>query len=338
MENQIATQSAPLQGQPRDIHTVTTEIRSLVNQAQQLALVYAIEIGRRLQEAKGMLGHGEWGTWLKENVPFSQSTANNLMKIFDEYGADQIGIFGAEANSQTLGNLPYTKALKLLAIPADEREEFVEENDVEHLSSRELEALIKERDAAKGEANSLREELETLKAAAEDKGDEAAQFAAREKELQDQLEAARKAGEDAKAKLADAKAKIKKMQDSTEIPKDLRKKLRAEFEKESAKDQKEKAEKAEAEYQRKLENVQKLRRAAEASALEAQKKAEDLERQLKTASPAVAVFQAHFEQVQVLMGKCKEDINKARETDPDLAGKFAAAMKAAFDRFLEVKR
>lgn len=335
MENQIVQQNSGLQQQPRDIHTVTTEINSLVKQAQQLALVYAIEIGRRLQEAKGMLGHGEWGEWLKENVPFSQSTANNLMKIFDEYGADQIGLFGAEANSKTLGNLPYTKALKLLAIPADEREEFVEKNDVEHLSSRELEALIKERDAAKGEADALREELEGLKATAEDKGGEAEQFAEREKELRAQLDAARKDSADAKAKLDEAKAKIKKMQDSTEVPKDLRKKLLAEFEKETAKDQQEKAAKAEAEYQRKLENIQNLRRAAEATALEATKKAEALEKQLKTASPAVAVFQAHFEQVQVLMSKCKEDIEKARENDPDLAGKFAAAMKAAFDKFLE---
>ena len=37
----------------------------------------------------------------------------------------------AAAESQTLGNLPYTHALKLLALPAEEREEFAQEHHVE---------------------------------------------------------------------------------------------------------------------------------------------------------------------------------------------------------------
>ena len=136
----------------RDIQTVTTEIRTLTQQGQRLILEYAIEIGRRLCEAKSMLPHGEWGNWLREEVEFSQSTANNFMRMFEEYGADQISIFGAEAKSQTIGNLPYTKALKLLALPAEEREEFVQTQDVAHMSSRELERAIRERDAARKQA------------------------------------------------------------------------------------------------------------------------------------------------------------------------------------------
>lgn len=102
-----------------------------------------------------MLSHGEWGDWLRDEVEFSRLTANNLMRIFEEYGADQMGLFRPEENSQTLGNLPCTNALKLLAIPAEERETFTEEHDVEHLSTRELDKLIHERDqalAAKAEA------------------------------------------------------------------------------------------------------------------------------------------------------------------------------------------
>ena len=140
------TISVPMTAQ-RDIQTVTTEIRTLHRQAQGMILNYAIEIGRRLKEAKSLLEHGEWGEWLENEVDFSRSTANNFMKIFEEYGAKQVSLFG-DANSQTLGNLPYTHALKLLAVPAEEREEFVEEHHVEDLSSRELDRLIKERDAA----------------------------------------------------------------------------------------------------------------------------------------------------------------------------------------------
>lgn len=140
------TISVPMAAQ-RDIQTVTTEIRTLHRQAQGMILNYAIEIGRRLKEAKSLLEHGEWGEWLEKEVDFSRSTANNFMKIFEEYGAKQVSLFG-DANSQTIGNLPYTHALKLLAVPAEEREEFVEEHHVEDLSSRELDRLIKERDAA----------------------------------------------------------------------------------------------------------------------------------------------------------------------------------------------
>ena len=48
----------------RDIQTVTTEIWMIRRQVEQTALSGAIEIGRRLTEAKELLPHGEWGKWL----------------------------------------------------------------------------------------------------------------------------------------------------------------------------------------------------------------------------------------------------------------------------------
>lgn len=92
----------------RTVEAVTLEIQTLQRQAQQLLLGYAIEIGRRLVEVKAMLPHGQWGTYIKEQVGYSQSTANNLMRIFEEYGTAQQSIFGPEAISQAIGNLSYT--------------------------------------------------------------------------------------------------------------------------------------------------------------------------------------------------------------------------------------
>lgn len=139
-------------GQERTVEMVTLEIRTLHKQAQQVVLGYAIEIGRRLVEVKSMLPHGAWGDYLKNEVNYSHSTANNFMRIFEEYGAAQQSLFGPEAKSQTLGNLPYTKALQLIAVPEDEREEFVREHDVENISSRELQRIIRERDQAVADA------------------------------------------------------------------------------------------------------------------------------------------------------------------------------------------
>lgn len=70
----------------RDIETVTSEIIILKNQAQSMAIDFAIEIGGKLTEAKELVKHGEWGDWLKNKVDFSQSQANNLMKVYENRG------------------------------------------------------------------------------------------------------------------------------------------------------------------------------------------------------------------------------------------------------------
>lgn len=123
---------------------VAAEINSIKEQTQNILLFNSIEIGRRLIEAKSMMEHGQFGKWLAEKVDYSQSTANNLMKIYEQYGADQGALFGSNAKSQTFGNLSYSQAVALLGIPAEEREQFIEENNAAELSIRELKAKIKE--------------------------------------------------------------------------------------------------------------------------------------------------------------------------------------------------
>jgi DNA repair exonuclease SbcCD ATPase subunit len=124
---------------------IATEINSIKEQTRKMFLFNSIEIGRRLVEAKQMVPHGEWGLWLQESVDYSQSTANHLMKIFEQYGADQLTLFGDNAKSQALGKLSYTQAVALLGIPYYERENFINENDVENMSTRELQQAIKEK-------------------------------------------------------------------------------------------------------------------------------------------------------------------------------------------------
>lgn len=146
---------------------IAGEVRHLKEQVQRIVLGHAIEIGRRLTEAKNMLDHGQWADWLKTEVSFSQSTANNMMRIFDAYGNTQMGLFGPEANSQTFGNLEYSKALLLLAVPEEERETFAESVDAEHISVRELKKAIKERDEAENRAKGWEEKYQLSQQAAE---------------------------------------------------------------------------------------------------------------------------------------------------------------------------
>ena len=135
-------------GQERTVEMVTMEIRMLDRQAAHSF----IEIGRRLVEVKAMIPHGEWGDYLKNKVNYSHSMANNFMRIYERFGTAQQSLFGTELKYQSLVNLSMTKLLALCEIPDDEIEMFVEEHDVENISSRELQRIIRERDQAVADA------------------------------------------------------------------------------------------------------------------------------------------------------------------------------------------
>lgn len=135
----------------RTAQIIAAEINNLKDQTRKIMMINSIEIGRRLVEAKEIVGHGEWGKWLETEVEYSKTTANNMMKIFREYGAAQQNLLGDNLKSDIFGSLSYTQAVALLGIPADNREEFIEQHDIEELSTRELDKLIKQtKDLEKG--------------------------------------------------------------------------------------------------------------------------------------------------------------------------------------------
>lgn len=127
---------------------IAAEINSIKEQTKRMVLYNSIEIGRRLIEAKELVAHGEWGEWLERSVDYSQRTANNLMKIFQEYGSSQITLLGDNSKSQAFANLSYSQAVALLGIPSEDRENFIKKNDVDSMSTRELQKAIKEKDQA----------------------------------------------------------------------------------------------------------------------------------------------------------------------------------------------
>ncbi|MEK4425145.1 DUF3102 domain-containing protein [Solibacillus sp. FSL K6-1523] len=143
-------------GRPKEV--IAGEINAIKVQTQTMVLQASSEIGKRLIEVKEQLPHGEWGQWLKDNVEYSQSTANNLMQIHHEY----------KANSQAFGDLTYTKAVALLGIDPGEREEFAKEVNAEEISTRELQKLIKEKQAIEKEKQELEAQMAKEKAALEE--------------------------------------------------------------------------------------------------------------------------------------------------------------------------
>lgn len=150
------------------LSTLAAEINTIKTQTQKIMMQAAVEIGRRLVEAKGAVGHGGWGLWLERNVDYSERTAQNLIRIFQEYGEGQTKLFGSE-NPQAFADLTYTQAVALLGIKnPDERAEFVETHDVANMTSRELADAIKERDEARAALEAEKEARERAETESQD--------------------------------------------------------------------------------------------------------------------------------------------------------------------------
>jgi myosin heavy subunit len=125
--------------------------------AQTLAVVQnaTLEIGKRLIQAKGAVGHGNWSQWLKDNVDYSERTAQNIISIYERFGNGQQKLFGASADPEQVAKLNRSQMLALMSIKDEEQcFEFMEEHkeDLQDMSKRELEAAIKELNEVKAKS------------------------------------------------------------------------------------------------------------------------------------------------------------------------------------------
>lgn len=143
----------------RDAGVIAREINFIKEQTKRQMLAASMEIGARLCEAKELVGHGEWEKWLCENVDYSQSTANNLMRIYREYGSQQISLLTGKAPAEVFAEISYTQAVALMGLPMPERMELAAEKDVAAMSTRELEREVEARRAAETRAETLGAEL-----------------------------------------------------------------------------------------------------------------------------------------------------------------------------------
>ncbi|KJR44944.1 1-acyl-sn-glycerol-3-phosphate acyltransferase [Desulfosporosinus sp. I2] len=142
----------------RTTHVIAAEINMIKYQAERIYLAAAVEIGKRLTEAKAMLKHGEWGKWLEESVDFSQSRANKLMRIFKEYGAEHL----TSSNSDSNPNLNYSQAVLLLGIPKEERAQFIIDMDIEGMTNQELRKAVNERMQTRQEKDQVLQEKDQV--------------------------------------------------------------------------------------------------------------------------------------------------------------------------------
>lgn len=337
----------------RDIDIVTAEIQVIKQEARKTLAMYALAIGERLVEAKSMLPHGEWMTWLAERVEYSQSTANNLMKLYNEYGSNQQSLFDNFANSQTFQNLTTSQALALLAVPADERQEFAEQNHVADLSTRELEKLIRERDEAAAGRKVAESRAEELRKQLEDAG---ATISSLSNQVQEGTQAMEEAEKEARAEAEAARKRLSDLEEKLRTANQEKETVRQELERarknptvsedQMAKLRKEAEATTKTKYAEQLEKETKklteAREKAEQALREAEQKAEAIQKQLETeqsreklSDPDTAVFNEIFNGIQKDYQRMEDLRHKVAQRDPETAEKLRAAMEKLFTILLE---
>lgn len=315
----------------RDPDIVAAEINTIKKNVQQIMIAGALEIGGKLVEAKGMVPHGQWGKWLEEKVNYSQSTANNMMKLYQEYGGNQQSLFDTWTNSQTFAEMSYTQHLALLALPFSERQEFAESNQVADMSTRELERKIREEltgkyqariDAAEQRAADAEEqaddaiaELEVERASKEHIRSLAKRDADKADEYLQQKQEAEKALQEAEKE----KAKAEK---SEKIALDLAEKLKRQLEEAETREQIALADLENAKNNPDVPDavMESMRKEVEAEA--AKKAADDFKAQLDAARQAAEKAErektAAVEAARVAAGKLEEVQKASKLADPNM--------------------
>lgn len=320
----------------RDGDIIAAEINVIKEHAAKVMISSAIEIGKRLVEAKSMVEHGQWGKWLAEKVDYSQSTANNMMKLYQEYGTGELNLFDNWTNSEAFGKLSYSQHLALLALPFGERAEFAEQNQVADMSTRELEKAIRERDEAKADRDAnakeivrLQEENDRITAGMAEAADKLEAKDAQMEHLQAQVNAAQdkqaaaeKKVENLKKKLdaanraeAEARAELSQAKAKPEISESLMEQLRAEVAAEAAT-------KATEELRKQLTTAQEEATRAEKARVEAEAQVADAKRQNQMSNPDMVLFSTYLTEAQGQFNKMIGALKKIKASDPETGEKL----------------
>ena len=334
--NEIITTTA------RTASTIAAEIRILDRQAATTCLHYIIEIGRRLVEAKSLVEDGQWLNYIKTELNYEKSTAQNYMRLYERFGTGQKSLFSSFTETETFGNLTYTKALALLKVPEEELEEFAEEHDIESMSTRELQQAIRERDAAINERDTAIESRDAVRGELEDlHGQVAAQNAKIERlntetakagdKLADKDKEIEKLKADVAAankKAADAKMDLKKAKENPDIPSAVMDQLRAEAEASAT-------EKVAADAQQKLDAATRERDAVKEELRQTQQKLDAAQKAAQLQNPAAAVFKVLFTQVQEDFQSLYKSLLDVQQADPALGVKLKTAVEKLLSKLID---
>lgn len=317
---------------------LTAEVNVRYRQAESLAGMSAMmlaDAGRRLIEIKSRIPHGQFETWCADNLEFSKSKAEKMMKLAERVD-DENSLF---SKTETFTDIGISRVWALLAAPEEVAAEVIETKDVESMKVRELKAEIarikEEKEAAErkattleGNNDSIRKDLASLQrklsetVSEEEFAEMQAAAQAQKEDLTKELSEAKAASADIQAKLDKAKEDLKKQrakQKELEAAKDEEVQKRVEeVSIELANKAKEEAfAESEAELKKNVENIKALEK--QIAKLEAEK--------AKLSNTSLMEFKVYVDQLQDVYFKICDIITEENQRDETTGAKMQAALQ-----------
>lgn len=330
-----------------EINIVKSQTAAIIKTLGGQIVSGVYEIGRLLCEAKETVPRGEWGAWLETNVAYSDSTAQNFMKIYRELSDGQVDMLTGKTQAELFAGLDYSRMVEVFKLPKAERARLAEENDLAGMSAREVKALVKEKrdlearvaerddeivelTAAKGRA-----ELDAMAAKTSAESADKARLAAEEAlkkaeaEKEKAVKAAEKVGKDNLKALKKELDELKKAPPAAELSKEDIERIKAEAIAEIEKKHQGELEQIRLEG---MEAANDIRAEAEA---EAERRIEEMKQKLIAASDdTVKVVSVLTEQVSELLTKITERVQGAPdEVKAKLSGAVCRLLTAAAESF-----
>jgi len=317
---------------------LTAEINVRYRQAEsmaQMSLTMLADAGRRLVEVKNRIPHGEFEQWCADNLEFSKSKAEKMMKLaqrVDEEGS----LF---SKTETFTDIGISRVWALLAAPEEVAAEVIETNDVESMTVRELKAELarvrEEKEAADRRADmidhnndDIRRELASMQRKLSETVTEE-EFEQMREDYERMTEALRKEMDQIEDDKAGVQAELDKAKENLKKAKARQKELEAAKDEEVRKKVEEASaemkEQAQADAQKEAENalkeqadtIQALK--GKVSALEAEK--------AKLSDTALMEFKVYTDQLQDIYFKISDIITEECLHDEETGEKMRAALR-----------
>lgn len=111
-------------------------LNDLAQEAQHYAksmVTNLLQLGRVLTEAKPLVKHGQWEQWIQENAGCSNRYAQMFMQAYERFG-----------NNPAISQIKERgKVFKMLALPTGTEEQFLSENNVADMTTKQVEEAVR---------------------------------------------------------------------------------------------------------------------------------------------------------------------------------------------------
>lgn len=306
------------------------ELHYEIRKNGELAAVSMVEFCKGLKKMRDTklyteLGFETFEKYAEGAIGLEQRQAYYYIQILEKLG---------ESVLQSNANLGVTKLSLLCKIPWQEREEFMQKNPVEEMTTRELKAAVEKATAAVEQLTFLTGEHEKLKEKHEELDSEYGAVLRENEEYETAIKQLQHQLKEAQSK----PAAVVKEPISKEEKERITKKAVAEAQKQAAEDKKNALEKAESKKKAEIEELERKYQAM-ISKLENEKatsaaKLQEVEKSSKVAeNPLVLEFSFHFKEAQSNINAMQEILAKV---DAETKERLIEALKAVAELISEV--